>query len=158
MEYAIIFLNIMKDSLMSNHKEMLISLPDRIRIERKRMGLLQGEFAKLGGVSITSQSLYETGKNWPTMEYLENLRMNGVDVRFIASGQITVNTTVDWLILKNAYLMVQHSFVDRGDVEYSPEQLFDAFKTVAEAALGVTRPDLVREKVSNKGLVNEHSG
>ncbi len=56
--------------------------------------------------------------------------------------------------------MVQHSFVDRGDVEYSPEQLFDAFKTVAEAALGIARPDLIADKVSKKGLVNEneHSG
>ncbi|WP_124552735.1 helix-turn-helix domain-containing protein [Methylophilus methylotrophus] len=145
---------------MSNQEEMSLSLPDRIRIERKRMGLLQGEFAKLGGVSITSQSFYETGKTWPTMEYLENLRANGVDVRFIASGLRAVNTTVDWLILKNAYLMVQHSFVDRGDVEYSPEQLFDAFKTVAEAALGIARPDLIADKVSKKGLVNEneHSG
>ncbi|MGP1716406.1 MAG: helix-turn-helix domain-containing protein [Methylophilus sp.] len=136
--------------------ETLLSLPDRLKFERRRMGLLQGEFAKLGGVSITSQSFYETGKNWPTMEYLENLRKNGVDVCFLASGQRSISNKVDWLILKNAYMMVQHSFVERVDVEYTPEQLFEAFKTVAEAALGITRPDLTDDKVEMKGAISEN--
>lgn len=136
--------------------ETLLNLPDRLKFERRRMGLLQGEFAKLGGVSITSQSFYETGKNWPTMEYLENLRKNGVDVCFLASGQRSISNKVDWLILKNAYMMVQHSFVERVDVEYTPEQLFEAFKTVAEAALGITRPDLTDDKVEMKGAISEN--
>ena len=136
--------------------ETLLSLPDRLKFERRRMGLLQGEFAKLGGVSITSQSFYETGKNWPTMEYLENLRKNGVDVCFLASGQRSISNKVDWLILKNAYMMVKHSFVERVDVEYTPEQLFEAFKTVAEAALGITRPDLTDDKVEMKGAISEN--
>lgn len=145
---------------MSHQEETLVSFPDRLKLERKRLGLLQGEFAKLGDVSITSQSFYETGKNWPTMEYLENLRKNGVDVRFLATGQRSINNKVDWLILKNAYMLVQHSIVDRGGVEYTPEQLFDAFRTVAEAALGITRPDLIDELVTKKVLIdeNEHSG
>lgn len=90
------------------------------------------------------------------LEYLENLRKNGVDVCFLASGQRSISNKVDWLILKNAYMMVQHSFVERVDVEYTPEQLFEAFKTVAEAALGITRPDLTDDKVEMKGAISEN--
>jgi transcriptional regulator with XRE-family HTH domain len=123
----------------------ILSLPDRLRQERKRIHLTQEEFGRLGGVTKTAQWLYESGRNWPTTEYLESLRLNDIDVGFIATGIRLSNDRLDWVILKNAFLLIQHSFAERTDLNFSAEQLFDAFKSVVEASMGVTRPDLVQE-------------
>ena len=123
----------------------ILSLPDRLRQERKRLHLTQEEFGRLGGVTKTAQWLYESGRNWPTTEYLESLRLNDIDVGFIATGMRLSNDRLDWVILKNAFLLIQHSFAERTDLNFSAEQLYDAFKSVVEASMGVTRPDLVQE-------------
>jgi transcriptional regulator with XRE-family HTH domain len=123
----------------------ILSLPDRLRQERKRLHLSQEAFGRLGGVTKTAQWLYESGRNWPTTEYLESLRLNDIDVGFIATGIRLSNDRLDWVILKNAFLLIQHSFAERTDLNFSAEQLFDAFKSVVEASMGVTRPDLVQE-------------
>jgi transcriptional regulator with XRE-family HTH domain len=122
----------------------------RLREERKRLKLSQEEFGHLGGVSKTAQYLYESEKNWPTLEYLEALRLKGVDVGFIATGKRTNQDNLDWELLKNAFLLIQRSFAQRQDVSFTAEQLFDAFKSVIEAANGSTRPDII----NNNALAN----
>lgn len=119
-----------------------LSFPERVRAERKRLGLTQEEFGRLGGVSKTAQWLYEAGRNWPTADYLEALNVQGVDVGFIATGNRLSSDCLDWTLLRNAFLFVQHSFAERSDRSFSAEQLFDAFRSVVEASLCVTRPDL----------------
>jgi transcriptional regulator with XRE-family HTH domain len=114
----------------------------RLREERKRLKLSQEEFGHLGGVSKTAQYLYESEKNWPTLEYLEALRLKGVDVGFIATGKRVSKDTLDWELLKNAYLLIQRSFAQRPDMSFTAEQLFDAFKSVVDAANGSTRADI----------------
>lgn len=126
------------------------SLPERLRLERKRMGLSQEEFGKLGNVSKTAQYLYESARNWPTLEYLEALRMGGVDVAYIASGIRSSHQTVDWLILKNAFLLVHHSLAKNQEVSFTPEQLFEAFKALVDAATGATRPELLTNLKDSK--------
>jgi hypothetical protein len=79
------------------------------------------------------------------MEYLESLRLNNVDVGFIATGTRLSNDRLDWVILKNAFLLIQHSFAERTDLNFSAEQLFDAFNSVVEASMRVTRQDIVQE-------------
>lgn len=128
----------------------LPSLPERLRLERKRMGLSQDEFGNLGNVSKTAQYLYESGRNWPTLEYLEALRVNEVDVTYIASGVRSTHQTVDWPILKNAFLLVHHSLAKNQDVSFTPEQLYEAFKAVVEGAAGTTRPDLLSKHKDEK--------
>lgn len=123
----------------------ILSLPERLREERKRLHLSQEEFGRLGGVTKSAQWLYESGRNWPTTEYLESLRLNSVDVGFIATGTRLSKDHLDWVILKNAFLLIQHSFAERTDMKFSAEQLFDAFKAVVDASMGVTRPDLLKE-------------
>lgn len=119
-----------------------LSFPERLRIERKRLGLSQERFGRLGGVSKTAQWLYEAGKNWPTVEYLEALKDNRVDVGFMVTGNRLPTDRLDWTILRNAFLFVQHSLANRPDRNFTHEQLFDTFRNVVEAAMGNTRHDL----------------
>ncbi|MDN4591242.1 hypothetical protein DBA29_22425 [Xenophilus aerolatus] len=58
----------------------------RLREERKRLGLSQGELAAAGGVQLNAQSNYETGKRSPDAEYLEAIAMHGVDVAYVLTG------------------------------------------------------------------------
>lgn len=131
-------------------KKSISTFPERLLTERKRMGLSQEEFGKLGNVSKTAQYLYESARNWPTLEYLEALRMGGVDVAYIASGVRSTQQTVDWPILKNAFLLVHHSLAMNQEVSFTPEQLFEAFKAVVEGASGTTRPDLLTKHNDEK--------
>lgn len=128
----------------------LPSFPDRLRMERRRLGLTQEQFAVLGGASKTAQYMYEAGKNWPTCEYLEALRSNGVDVAFIATGARMASSAIDWEVQRQAFLLVQHNLASKPDRAFSPDQLFDAFKTAVQMAQGVTRPDLVAQIDSSR--------
>lgn len=125
----------------------------RLREERKRLKLSQEEFGDLGGVSKTAQYLYESERNWPTLEYLEALRMRGVDVGFIATGKRANQDILDWELLKNAFLLIQRTFAQRQDMSFTAEQLFDAFKSVVDAANGSTRPEInVDDMLTNNAL------
>lgn len=118
---------------------LVASFPERLKVERDRLDLSQEEFGRLGGVSKTSQWGYEAGKNWPTVEYLESLRVEGVDVRFLVTGDRQSPHQLDWNILRQAYLFVHHSFASREDRNFSADQLFDVFKSVVEASMGFDR-------------------
>lgn len=59
---------------------------DRLKEERKRLGLNQSEFAILGGVQKTAQLNYESGKREPDVAYLLKLESHGVDAAYILTG------------------------------------------------------------------------
>ncbi len=59
---------------------------NRLREERKRLGLDQEEFARLGGVNRITQSGYETGKRSPDAVYLQQVAAAGVDVGYVLTG------------------------------------------------------------------------
>ncbi len=63
-----------------------VALGERIKIERQRLKLTQGEFATLGGVSRQSQANYETESREPGAAYFVRL-YDHVDIPFILSGQ-----------------------------------------------------------------------
>lgn len=139
----------------TSFENSILSLPERLREERKRLHLSQEEFGRLGGVTKSAQWLYESGRNWPTTEYLESLRLNNVDIGFIATGARLSKDHLDWVILKNAFLLIQHSFAERTDIKFSAEQLFDAFKSVVDASMGVTRPDLLKGDIHESNTLVE---
>lgn len=56
----------------------------------------------------------------------------------------------DWELLRQAFLLVQHNLASKPDRAFSPDQLFEAFKTAVQMAQGVTRPDLVAESLNSK--------
>jgi transcriptional regulator with XRE-family HTH domain len=59
---------------------------ERLREERKRLGLSQTEMALIAGGSLRAQQTYEAGKRTPTAEYLAALVARGVDVTFVLTG------------------------------------------------------------------------
>jgi transcriptional regulator with XRE-family HTH domain len=60
---------------------------DRLREERKRLGLNQIDFADLGGVKKNAQLNYENGERKPDSDYLFALLKAGVDVIYVLTGE-----------------------------------------------------------------------
>jgi transcriptional regulator with XRE-family HTH domain len=67
---------------------------ERLRAERTRLGLNQSDFAQVGGVSLNTQSRYES-KDLPALEYLLRIAEAGADWYWIVSGQRVVNALDD---------------------------------------------------------------
>ncbi|EPU3934610.1 helix-turn-helix domain-containing protein [Morganella morganii] len=67
----------------------MLSLSERLKEERKRLGLTQVSFAEIAGVQPTTQVNYEKGTRTPDAEYLEKVGKAGVDVLYIITGQRT---------------------------------------------------------------------
>lgn len=136
------------------------TFPARVREERERLGLTQTEFGRLGGVSKMAQWQYEQGKHWPTLEYIQNLQASGgIDIVYLVTGNRDSKDRIDWRLLRDAFLLVQRSLASRADRNFTDEQLFDAFQSVVETAMGLTRPDLlgkVDEKTSVAGDESAH--
>ncbi|WP_419789335.1 helix-turn-helix domain-containing protein [Pseudomonas petrae] len=58
----------------------------RLRKERKRLGLTQIAFAKIGGVEPNAQGHYESGHRSPKADYLQRVCDAGVDMHYLFSG------------------------------------------------------------------------
>ncbi|MBR7777388.1 helix-turn-helix domain-containing protein [Undibacterium rugosum] len=65
---------------------------DRLREERKRLGLNQVDFANLGGVKKNAQLNYENGERKPDSDYLYALLKSGVDVIYMLTGERSATT------------------------------------------------------------------
>lgn len=59
---------------------------DRLRSERKRLGLSQEKFAALAGVTKDTQLNYESGARKPDSDYLIAICGAGVDSHFLLHG------------------------------------------------------------------------
>lgn len=66
---------------------------ERLREERKRLGLNQTDFAAFAGVTTETQSNYERGSRKPDSEYLEAIAARGVDVGYLLTGARTPTRT-----------------------------------------------------------------
>lgn len=56
---------------------------ERLRAERKRLGLSQGEFADLIGIHRNTQARYERGEREPDTAYLDAICKTGIDVGYV---------------------------------------------------------------------------
>lgn len=65
------------------------TIGERIRGERKRLGLSQEAFAALGDSSKPSQVRYENGERSPDGNYLAKVAAAGADVLYILTGERT---------------------------------------------------------------------
>lgn len=63
-----------------------MTIGKRIAEERKRLGFTQAQFAKLTGVSFSSQRRYEDGRSAPDTDYLDALARIGVDYFYVLTG------------------------------------------------------------------------
>ncbi len=60
---------------------------ERLKLERKRLGLNQEQFAALAGVTRNPYTNWETGNTSPTAVQLAALAAAGADVRYIITGE-----------------------------------------------------------------------
>lgn len=58
----------------------------RLRLERKRLGLSQQSFGKIGGVEPNAQGKYESGERSPRADYLQKISAAGVDTQYVLNG------------------------------------------------------------------------
>ena len=68
---------------------------ERLREERRRIGLNQTEFAELGGVKKGAQLNYESGERSPDANYLLAIAAAGVDINYLITGVISDNTITE---------------------------------------------------------------
>jgi transcriptional regulator with XRE-family HTH domain len=66
--------------------ELFMSIGDRLRDERMRLGLTQDAFADQVDVGRRTQGNYESGERSPDAEYLAAAAALGVDVMFVITG------------------------------------------------------------------------
>ncbi len=64
----------------------ILGFGTRLRQERERLGLTLSEFGLMGQVNRMTQMRYETGTNYPSIEYLYRLGQHGVNTMFIETG------------------------------------------------------------------------
>lgn len=64
----------------------LVSIGERLREERVRLGMSQTTFGEVGGVTKKTQMLYEGGERAPDAAYLAAAAGSGVDVRYVVTG------------------------------------------------------------------------
>lgn len=136
-------------NLVDNTSDGRPSFQERLRLERERLGISQEAFGLLGGVTKSSQWMYEQGRHWPTAEYLESLRQHQVDVGYLAAG-----IRQDPETLRHALGFVLKLARQEGR-NFSDEQLFGVFQAVIEAASGVTRPDHVGRDATARSEVHQ---
>lgn len=63
------------------------TLGQRLKEERKRLGLVQTAFAEIGGVKRVTQHLYEQDVRTPDCSYLLSLKEAGLDVVYVLLGR-----------------------------------------------------------------------
>lgn len=63
---------------------------ERLKAERKRLGLNQADLGAVGGVTKGAQLNYESGERSPSAEYLQAIATAGVDVAYVLTGYRTV--------------------------------------------------------------------
>jgi transcriptional regulator with XRE-family HTH domain len=81
-----------------------LSIAERLREERKRLGLTQERFGAEGGVGKLAQLNYEKGERSPDAAYLAAIAFVGVDVSYVLTGErVTAAMTPDEAALLAAY-------------------------------------------------------
>ena len=63
------------------------SIGERLRVERRRLGLTQDAFARAGGIRRTALYQYEQGDRRPSLDFLLGCVSVGLDLSFIIFGE-----------------------------------------------------------------------
>lgn len=66
---------------------MFLSIGNRLREERERLGFSQSAIGAVGGVRKLAQLKYEQGERFPGADYLAALARIGVDTLYIITGE-----------------------------------------------------------------------
>lgn len=68
---------------------------ERLRTERRRLGMSQEAFAKAGGLRRTTLYQYEHGDRRPSLDYLLNWARVGLDLHFVMTGKRMIRPVSD---------------------------------------------------------------
>lgn len=82
---------------------MFLSIGDRLREERERLGYSQSAIGAVGGVKKLAQLKYEQGERFPGADYLAAVAKIGVDTLYIITGERSIDalTAVERELLEN---------------------------------------------------------
>lgn len=94
------------------------SFGQRLREERARLRMKQNEMAEAGGVTRTTEHIYEQDIRAPDLTYLPRLRKVGADLSYLVLGVRQVNEAPDVIpmnpkTITNIYRLVDEVCVDR---------------------------------------------
>jgi transcriptional regulator with XRE-family HTH domain len=64
-----------------------MTIANRLRAERERLGLTQREIAIKTNITEKSQASYESGKTTPNGDYLAIVAEMGMDIQYIVTGR-----------------------------------------------------------------------
>ena len=119
--------------------------------ERVRLKLTQGQLGEALGVSRTSATMYEAGKQMPGAEVLMRLGEIGADILYILTGQRAKTSTLDVDRLEAALEEVRRqTFVS--NEQLSQRQLLDRANTIYQAVanIGNVAPKVVSDEGDRK--------
>lgn len=97
--------------------DLLPTMAQRLRVERIKLGLTQGQCANLGGVSRRSQAGYEGGSRPFDGPYLGALARAGVDVTYVITGE---RGSFDWTV-HDRVLKAIEEWIEEAQVEMAFE-------------------------------------
>lgn len=72
-----------------------MSIGERLREERERIGLTQPALGAVGGVQKQAQLKYESGARCPSADYLIQIAKIGIDVNYVLFGTRANNALTD---------------------------------------------------------------
>lgn len=87
---------------------------ERLREERKKLGLTQQEFASLGGIATNAQAHYEAGERQPKAGYLIGIAASGVDILYVLLGTRTPTPEAS-LSVEEARIIQQYRSLPKED-------------------------------------------
>ena len=73
----------------------IMSIGERLKSERLRLGLSQARVGSIGGVEVNAQGRYENGIRFPRADYLAAIASLGIDVLFVITGLRSQNGNAD---------------------------------------------------------------
>ncbi|BEV15809.1 helix-turn-helix domain-containing protein [Herbaspirillum sp. DW155] len=63
-----------------------VAIGERLKEERKRLGMTQAVFAQMGGIGLSALKLYEGDEREPGALFLAAIAKHGADVQYIVTG------------------------------------------------------------------------
>ena len=126
---------------------------DRLKQERKRLGLSQEDVANVLKVGRSSVAMYETGKTNLDNEALATLANTlHFDVEFLITGltDFAINAkAIDWEVLGTITREIRAGFISKG-IELSPEKENQLIKTLYEHFIDTKKisPSLIANTLS----------
>lgn len=113
----------------------LEALGQRLRSERKRLGLTQGELASRTGVSRAAVATYEAGRTPPDVAFMDRLREAGIRAGYVVDGEVAASAapSFDWGLARHLMARVVE-YATQNNVDLEPTQLIDLVQVLYASA------------------------